>query len=325
MIHFGPDESSRQHWIIAEDPGGLTDPDYPRNNYPAGYFWMHVTFVWLFTGLVLFFLNDETKKIIKVRQEYLGSQSTVTDRTFRLSGIPTPLQSEARLKEFIERLEIGKVETITICSDWSELDNLMSARVDTLRKLEEYWATYLKQCEEEGSSPSAWPISRVARHNNSDSENSPLLNNEEVEHSLITSSDEKRPKTRIRYGFLHLQSTKVDAIDYYEAKLRRLDEKIKAVRQKNFDPTPLAFVTMDSIAACVGSIVQPRVLRADWFSKWLYKLYWIHPLDGFLHKLLQPLPTLFGPIRISPARTVWRGPGPSPCSSAFFPWCGRFC
>jgi hypothetical protein len=56
---------------------------------------------------------------------------------------------------------------------------------------------------------------------------------------------------RLQHGWLNVWSTRVDAIDYYEEKLRRLDEKIKRVRKKEFEPTSLAFVTMDSIPAAV--------------------------------------------------------------------------
>jgi len=59
-----------------------------------------------------------------------------------------------------------------------------------------------------------------------------------------------RPKTRLWFGFWKLKSKKVDAIDYFEEKLRQLDAKIKDARQKKYPPTSLAFVTLDSIAAC---------------------------------------------------------------------------
>ena len=47
-----------------------------------------------------------------------------------------------------------------------------------------------------------------------------------------------------------LQSKKVDAIDYFQEKLRKLDDDIIAARKKEYKATPIAFVTMDSIQKC---------------------------------------------------------------------------
>lgn len=235
-------------------------PDQPSANYPPGYFWMHAVFVYAFTALAMYLLNDQTKKIIRVRQEYLGRQSTVTDRTIRLSGIPPELRSEPRLKDFIEKLEIGKIESITLCRDWSELDQLMEARASTLRRLEEAWAVNLKPRGVERNLetlPFAQPAPpEPLPPQDSGDESSALLGDDEPDHPSTTPYMKQRPKTRIRYGFLNLRSKEVDAVDYYEEKLRQLDEKIKKVCQKEFKPAALAFVTMDSIAACVRELLE---------------------------------------------------------------------
>ncbi len=234
----------------------LSTPDNTPQDYPSGYFWMHVVFIYLFTGLLFYLLNGETKKIIKVRQEYLGSQSTVTDRTIRLSGIPPELRSEDKLKDFIEALEIGKVESITLCRNWAELDNLMDERRCILRRLEEAWAVYIGRRHVERNRETL-PIAQppppepLAPQESTD-ESSQLLASETLGNGTPKPYVKSRPTTRIYYGFLSLQSRKVDAIDYYEEKLRRLDEKVRAARRKEYQPTPLAFVTMDSIAACVS-------------------------------------------------------------------------
>lgn len=224
--------------------------------YPPGYFWMHAVFVYVFTALALFLLDRETEKIIRVRQDYLGSQSTITDRTIRLSGIPRRLQSEDALKDFIEKLEIGKVENVTLCRNWSELDHLMEKRVNVLRKLEEAWAVHLGRRRVERSLESL-PIVQPVPPNppadqEADDEGEPLLGDENGGPNHVTPYIRQRPTTRIRFGFLHLQSRTVDAIDYYEEHLHRLDERIRAVRQKSFEPTPLAFITLDSIATAVS-------------------------------------------------------------------------
>lgn len=232
--------------------------------------WMYVWFVYLFSGLLLYFVVTETKKIIRIRQDYLGSQSTITDRTIRISGIPEELRSEEMIKEAIENLQIGKVESVLLCRDWKELDQLTAKRMGTLRKLEEAWTVHMGHPKHggnrvmlQGSTPGPHPH---------DEESLRLLDGETDPHTSEDTSTADRPKTRIWYGFLGLQSRLVDAIDYYEEKLRKLDDQIKSSRKKVFKPMPIAFVTLDSTAAAVSrychhllvSLLIPR-------SKWLCK------------------------------------------------------
>ena len=207
--------------------------------------WLYVFFVYLFSALALYLIVTETKKIICIRQNYLGSQSTVTDRTIRLSGIPEKLRSEDLIKEAIENLEIGKVESVLLCRDWSEIDGLMRKRTRTLHKLEEAWTEYLQHPRpKQDSEPEADGDAR------GDEENARLLGGNGV---AVSDSSQARPQTRVWYGFMNWQSRKIDAIDYYEEKLRKLDERVNLSRQKVFKPTPLAFVTLDSTAAAVSA------------------------------------------------------------------------
>ncbi|KAL8903478.1 MAG: hypothetical protein Q9207_003891 [Kuettlingeria erythrocarpa] len=218
-----------------------------NSTYPTSLLWMYVVFTYLFTSLAMYLLVTTTQKIIRIRQEYLGSQTTVTDRTIRLSGIPPELRDEEKIKDTIENLEIGKVESVTLCRNWKELDEMMAQRLVFLRKLEEAWTVHLGYSR---------AISTQASRDRAQSraavrEDAPLLQDgDEHEQSRSASYGEERPKTRIWYGFMGLQSRRVDAIDYFEERLRKLDEQIKITRKKEFQPMPLAFVTMDSVAAC---------------------------------------------------------------------------
>ncbi len=227
----------------------------------SSYLWAYLVFTWVYTGLIFYFMRRETLRVIKVRQEYLGSQSTVTDRTIKLSGVPKELRSEHKIKEFLEKLEIGKVVSVTVVRNWEKLDNLMDERMCFLRKLEEAWTVHLGQLKTKTSKPhSANPSSnRVAEDGNRETEAN------EDDHLLgenhVTPYEKPRPTTRLWYGFLNLQSRKVDAIDYYEEKLRKLDRKINEARKKEYIATPLAFVTLDSIPACqmaVQALLDPQ-------------------------------------------------------------------
>ncbi|KAF4451817.1 hypothetical protein F53441_5292 [Fusarium austroafricanum] len=227
-----------------------------------GWLWSYVVFTYFFTGLTIYYLNKETFRVIKFRQDYLGSQSTVTDRTFRLTGIPEDLRSEQEIKDLIEKLDIGTVEKVMICRDWKELDDLVDLRDATLRRLEGAWATFLsyqrRRRKDNGPQRRGNGAPRDQEDDEQTGENGRLLDSQQ---EPWDSGDEGRPKVNIRYGTLGLRSRNVDAIDYYEERLRRLDAKVTEARKKSYAPTDMAIVTMDSVASCQMAIqarIDPR-------------------------------------------------------------------
>lgn len=233
-----------------------------------GYLWLYVVFSYVFTGLAVYLLIQETNKIITTRQRYLGSQTSTTDRTIRLSGIPPEMRTEEKIKDFIHGLQIGKVESVTLCQNWRRLDMLMEERVDMIRKLERAWIEYTGYKKTKRVS-NTLPLVRSHQRGASVAseevaENSHLLSEEGNGPSQGSITERKRPTKRIWYGPFKLRSRKVDAIDYYEEKLRRLDEKILAARQMDYPPTAIAFVTMESLAAAqmvVQAILDPHPLQ----------------------------------------------------------------
>lgn len=235
-----------------------------KAGHGASFTWAHLVFTYLFTGLTIYFMLVETNRIIKVRQDYLGSQYTITDRTIRLSGIPHDLRSEQKITDIIEQLEIGKVESVTLCRDWKYLDGLMDQRALILRKLEESWTVHLGKQNLKVNLVSEPDV----QHSLEDDDES---QDRQEGHSLLSGAenhvatyDKPRPTTRIWYGFMKLQSRKVDAIDYYEEHLRKLDERILDAREKDYKPSSLAFVTMDSIPACqmaVQALIDPAPMQ----------------------------------------------------------------
>ncbi|KAK4454511.1 hypothetical protein QBC34DRAFT_391893 [Podospora aff. communis PSN243] len=255
--------ASFQPFGDGDSPEKPPDRSFNKN---MGYLWSYLVFTYFFTALTLIIMEKETVKIIRVRQDYLGTQSTITDRTFRLSGIPKELRTEAAIKDLVERLEIGKVESVTLCRNWKDLDDLMDERQAILAKLEETWSVYLSRKPLRAATGRSGPSARSASGGNGGLRE--RLDEEAVESDgLLRGSSEapfeerERPQTRFWYGFLRLQSRKTDAIDYYSEKLRLLDEKILAARKKQYEAADIAFVTMDSIAACqmaVQALIDPR-------------------------------------------------------------------
>lgn len=223
---------------------------------PTDYLWMYLIFAYLLSGLIIYLLVTETERIIGIRQQFLGSQHTVADRTIRLSGIPSSLRSEKSIKDYIERLDIGKVDSVSLCHGWQELDDCVEQRMNVLRKLEEAWTVYLGSRRVERNLESL-PVSQPAppgpgryTDDEDEDENERLIGQPE-DSDTRAPYNRTRPQATIRFGYLKLRSKTVDAIDYYEEVLKGLDERISHLREKEFIPTPLAFVTMDSVAACV--------------------------------------------------------------------------
>ncbi|KAL2135002.1 hypothetical protein VTI74DRAFT_10137 [Chaetomium olivicolor] len=260
LFHQYATYRSHEHSVLLDNP----DNSFGRNK---GYLWSYLIFTYFFTCLTLYFMDKETSKVIRVRQDYLGTQSTITDRTFRLSGIPKELRTEEAIKNLVEKLEIGKVESVTLCRNWKELDRLMEERQTVLAKLEETWSVFLSHRPLEATEGQANGTSGVG-FGNEQSDVPRAMDEESGETDRLLSGagsrrfvERERPKTRLWYGFLRLQSRKVDAIDYYTEKLRQLDDKILAARKKRYEPADLAFVTMDSIAACqmaIQALIDPH-------------------------------------------------------------------
>lgn len=245
---------SRHAPIRLDSTWHMSDSSYWDFSH-TDYLWMYLVFAYLFTGLAAYMIVSETRRVIEIRQEYLGSQTTVTDRTIRLSGIPPELRSETKIKEFVEELEIGRVESVTLCRNWKALDELMEKRMWTLRKLEEAWTVHLGHRRVERNLESL-PIAQPSPPGpyTDESERSHLLGNGRVNSRRSTPPyNRSRPLVKLWYGRFRVWYRNVDAINFYEEKLRRLDEDIKTLRQKEFEPTPLAFVTMDSVSSCVSS------------------------------------------------------------------------
>jgi hypothetical protein len=237
----------------SEPPEKDPDNSFNRN---MGYLWSYLVFTYLFTYLTLHFMDRETRKVLSVRQGYLGTQSTITDRTFRLARIPTELRTEESIKQLVEKLEIGKVESVTLCRNWKELDRLMEQRQTILAKLEEAWSVYLAH------RPLVAADEPNGDHGGPDAADEEAGENDRLLRGpRARPGGRSRPQTRFWYGFLRLQSRKTDAIDYYTEKLRQLDEKILAARKKQYEPVDLAFVTMDSVAACqmaIQALIDPH-------------------------------------------------------------------
>lgn len=213
----------------------------------SGYLWAYLVFTYVFTGLLSFFLLKQSSIVSKRRQQYLGHQSSVADRTIKVSGIPHELRTESKLRDFIEKLKIGDVSAVTICRDWREIDELAAKRAATLRKLEEAYVVFEGRRVERDLQtlpvvqPTPEDEERLATATSEDSQ--PLVNGRRKP---------LRRRPRIRTGPWGLMGKDVDAIDYYTVKLQELDRTILDAREKEYVATPMAFVTFETASGAVS-------------------------------------------------------------------------
>ncbi|CDK28431.1 unnamed protein product [Kuraishia capsulata CBS 1993] len=267
---------------IMEDGSGESQTDY------KAFMWIYVVFTYLFTFLTQYYLLDQTKRVVSMRQKYLGQQNSVTDRTIRLSGIPPELRDETVLKDHIESFNIGKVSSIVICREWQKLNHLFRQREIVIEHLEYYWAEYLGRTQIDSLNIRPFVSSSLALRNGlppSDEENryrdettseeeslseslgersnSSSPDNTQLSESIISfSSTSHRKRPVIKTGFFGYFGKTVDAIDFYSQQLAVLDDEIVSARKSHYPATPTAFVTMDSVATAqmvAQAVLDPHV------------------------------------------------------------------
>jgi calcium permeable stress-gated cation channel len=219
----------------------------PSKETHQTYLWAYLVFTYVFTGLLSYYLLKQSSIVSKRRQQYLGSQSSVADRTIILSGIPHDLRTEEKLHGWIDKLRIGDVRAITICRDWRELDMLAEKRAAVLHKLEEAYVAFEGTRIERDlqTLPIVQPTPEQDQRPASSASN-------DESHQLLNGHRKpikRRPK--IKTGPYGLMGKEVDAIDYYTAKLQYLDRSILEARKKEYTATPLAFVTFDAVSGAV--------------------------------------------------------------------------
>jgi calcium permeable stress-gated cation channel len=224
-------------------------PTEPEN---TSYLWAYLVFTYVFTILLSYFLVNQSRVVSKRRQEYLGSQSSVADRTIKISGIPHDLRHEKKLQDFVEKLRIGDVSAVTICRDWREIDELASKRAATLRKLEEAYIAF--EGRRVDRDLQTLPIVQPTPEQTT--QRAASASSVEIEPLLLNRHRKQaRRRPTIRIGPWGLLGKEIDAIDYYTAKLQLLDQTIFEARKKEYPATPLAFVTFETVSGAVCDFV----------------------------------------------------------------------
>ena len=278
---------------------GKLDQEYPsevenlksdqKKKLQQQYLVAYTLFTYVFTFVVLYFLFKQTRKVISIRQKYLGKQNSITDRTIELSGIPPFLRDEEDLRRHIESLGIGEVTSVVLVREWGDVNKLFELRLKVLRKAESYWAEYFARKGvkniHEITPGNIYPqlreninISRL-RHGYSDSdehsnnsleesfssEGRPSDRTTTVQNSvrdlnLFAEANRERPK--IRRGMFGIFGKEEDAISHFSEKLEVIDKEILRARGREYPGTSTAFITMKSVAQAqmvAQAVLDPKI------------------------------------------------------------------
>ncbi|KAK6461942.1 hypothetical protein DFJ63DRAFT_298315 [Scheffersomyces coipomensis] len=229
------------HWLMVRSlyHYSFDDPNNPpdfSDDFPQ-FMWVYPIFTYLFSIIIYYYLYEYTTKVLKIRQKYLASQNSITDRTIRLDGIPKKLLNIDKLKEFVENLQIGKVSDIKLIYDWTPLEKLFNNRKKLISKLESHYSSKYNlkvDIYDQNKIPSVLP----------DYENPNLNNNE-------------------------LKAIKIDKqIKLLSQELVEIDSQIRQIQQNienpDFKQINSAFITMESVASAQmasQTLLDPRVYK----------------------------------------------------------------
>lgn len=255
--------SSGDYDDVNDDRPRFKLPPIVGDQFPS-YLWVYAVFTYVFVSLSLHYLLKMTRKIITIRQSYLGSQNSITDKTIKLNGIPSNLRDETSLKNHIEQLGIGKVIEINFNRDWEVLDCFMKERNSIIKNLERYYITYLgiDTNIHKGKIPQS-SLSILPQFADDPSANEAESRNSQSSHLLSSDENKKANRPKLRLGWLGFFGPRVDAINYYLIQLKNIDKDIMQLRQRsNFKPLNSAFVTMDSVASAqmiAQAVLDPKV------------------------------------------------------------------
>lgn len=234
----------------------ITKSHDDENSEPVVYLAISVVFTYIFTAIIFFFLFKETNHIIKVRQMFLGSQRSITDRTIFVRNIPYEMCSKVALKKHIEDLNVGKVDQINFVHDYSLLTKLLEKRHQLIEKLE---VLYSNICGLDIDLFRSADIQRVHLKTkfitepptiqdivyNPDSTDDPSEVEQNGKYSVLNIDIEKLNKKK-RSCFKNVKSLKT-VINRNIEKLNKLDQEIATLKEQHFKILPQAFITMDSV------------------------------------------------------------------------------
>ena len=186
-------------------------PQYVQGN-PM---WSHVACSWVFDAVILYFLWRNYVAVTRLRRQYFESpeyQMSLHSRSLCLTDIPSSDRTDDGILRIADSIEqTPGVPRAAIARNVKELPDLIKEHDRAVRKLESVLAKYLKN-------PDKLPAKRP---------------------TLRPSKKDKRTD----------QGQQIDAIDYLTERIRRLETRIKEVRESidKRNAMPYGFATYERI------------------------------------------------------------------------------
>ncbi len=251
----------------------LKDPRPPTTVY--------ITFVYIFTGMTLWFLHRNYHYFVNARQAFnLGLIHSVSSRTVIVTRVPHYLRGDRQLAEYFEGCG-WKVESVNIGRHVHPIRVALDKRTHALRCLERAWVEWVgNPAKAEGYTPDIYRKAMRNGNGGAPRQASPEVENDTTpliqstgDLSITYGSTELDPEA-LRREFGHIETSKprpmfrphwfgaqVDAIDYWEKKFEVADEEVRRLRKTGeFPATHVAFVTFEDVkdAQCAAQVVHYR-------------------------------------------------------------------
>ncbi|KAJ3099216.1 hypothetical protein HK100_004935, partial [Physocladia obscura] len=233
--------------------------------YNSPFLRVHLLFTWLFSLIAYACLIAFYRSHVNLKHYYASS---ILKRT-SLSKIEyRDLEEEVDLAAYFESLEIGHVENVVVCRQWTKLREAVRARMYYLQQLERLFTDCVRSGALKDLSPfTSDDLERpdVNSPNEASHEDSALLARRGILLSAVSDpglrailahlNSIKPASRRLSHhiGFLGLFGQRVDSADYYAEKYMEADLLVEELRLVPEDSscTAVAFVTFDSPQSAV--------------------------------------------------------------------------
>ncbi|CAD6980520.1 unnamed protein product [Tilletia controversa] len=245
---------------------GVEGPEGPLPYLPSpspspsttAYHLTHFITTYLFTLLTLRFLHTNYVKYIKARQLYaLGVLDSIPARTIEIRDLPPHLRDDRALTDYFERMGL-MVESTAVVRHSGELSKLLKQRADALSDLERAWCKWLgnpttaknydpdeivktfrqrQAAHIRTISMGNGHTPRRSTNDNHDHEATPLLSDSRDAEPITTSESvtrielpEHKERPKMRTSAYNPFSAKIDTLDEFERRFRKLDAAVWKVR-----------------------------------------------------------------------------------------------
>ncbi|KAJ3255330.1 hypothetical protein HK103_006353 [Boothiomyces macroporosus] len=180
-------------------------------------------------------------------------------RSVMVFGIPKELQNEVNLSIFFNNLQVGKVENVVLCRNWSLLQQAVQKRLYYLEKLEKLCL----QLEKLPKLERAFVIPEATSFNNPQMSAVDIAI-EEILNRYNSIDPEYRPTHKT--GFLGLFGERVDSTQNYVANFRHWDSMVERFRRNPHlsAATSIGIVSFESPIS--AAIVSQAVSHMDPFA-----------------------------------------------------------